>query len=305
MSMSMNRRSVIKLMFGASVGTAMGQSQVASQQPSFRFGVIADPQYVDAKPSGSRHYRETIGKLENAITGLNKHELKFVVTLGDVIDRDFKSFAPMMKLYSESKAPRRFVLGNHDFSVAEEKKSDVPKVLGMEARYFSEVIEGIRFLYLDSTDVSLFAQPKEDAATQQALKLQSELKESGLKHIHNYNAAVGEKQLQWVRKELQKAALKKQKVLVFSHLPVMPLNHSHNLWNDAELVKELEASPQFVAYMNGHNHKGNYVENKGRHYLNFKGMVETAKDNAYSVVSVYNDRIEIDGFGLEPDRSLK
>ncbi len=60
----MNRRSVIKLMFGASVGSAMGQSQVASQQPSFRFGVIADPQYVDAKSSGSRHYRESISSLK-------------------------------------------------------------------------------------------------------------------------------------------------------------------------------------------------------------------------------------------------
>jgi len=303
--MSMNRRSVIKLMFGASVGTAMGQSQVTSQQPSFRFGVIADPQYVDAKSSGSRHYRETIGKLKNAITGLNKHELKFVVTLGDVIDRDFKSFAPMMKLYSESKAPCRFVLGNHDFSVADEKKSDVPKVLGMEARYFSEVVAGIRMLYLDGTDVSLFSQPKDSDVNQQAQKLQNSLRKLGRKHLHNWNSAVGAEQLQWVRKELQKAEAKKEKVIVFCHFPVMPLNHSHNLWNDAELVKELEASPQFVAYMNGHNHKGNYVEKKGRHYLNFKGMVETANDNAYSVVSVYNDRIEIDGFGLEPDRSLK
>jgi hypothetical protein len=33
-------------------------------------------------------------------------------------------------------------------------------------------------------------------------------------------------------------------------------------------------------------------------------MVETEKETAYAVVKCYPDRLEIEGCGLEPDRSL-
>ena len=56
--------------------------------------------------------------------------------------------------------------------------------------------------------------------------------------------------------------------------------------------------------MNGHNHKGNYAVQKGTHYVNFKGMVETETESAYAIVSCYSDRVEIEGFGLEPHRVL-
>ena len=38
--------------------------------------------------------------------------------------------------------------------------------------------------------------------------------------------------------------------------------------------------------------------------VNFKGMVETPDQAAYATVDVYPDRLEVNGFGLEPSRVL-
>jgi len=59
-----------------------------------------------------------------------------------------------------------------------------------------------------------------------------------------------------------------------------------------------------TAYMNGYNHKGNYGTYAGTHFVNFKRMVETKAETANSIVRCFSDRLEIDGYGLEPDRKL-
>jgi hypothetical protein len=59
-----------------------------------------------------------------------------------------------------------------------------------------------------------------------------------------------------------------------------------------------------VAYLNGHNHAGNFGVSGRTYFVNFKGMVDTSDTNAYAIVSVFSDRLEIKGFGREEDRTL-
>ncbi len=59
-----------------------------------------------------------------------------------------------------------------------------------------------------------------------------------------------------------------------------------------------------IAYFNGHNHAGNYVERDGIHYVNFHGMVDTPDSSAFAIVEIAGDRLEIQGFGREPSHSL-
>ncbi len=56
--------------------------------------------------------------------------------------------------------------------------------------------------------------------------------------------------------------------------------------------------------MDVHNRSGYYGTQAQCHYVNFKGMVGTEKDKVLAVVKCFQDRLEIEGFGLEPDRSL-
>jgi manganese-dependent ADP-ribose/CDP-alcohol diphosphatase len=285
--------------------TLTGGLQAKSvRKPELSFGVIADPQYADQPAGGSRFYRESVGKLKESVNQLNKQSLDFVVTLGDVIDKDFKSFDTMMPLYEKLDAPHRLVLGNHDFAVADDDKSKVMHAMGMKQPYYSEVREGWRLIYLDGTDVSIFRHPENDAQTVAAMKLYKELKQKKVRQAVPWNGALGDAQMRWLKKELEASKLAGQQVIVFNHYPVCPTGDGHNLWNAEEVVNLLSAYPNVAAYMNGHNHKGNYAHHKGCHYVNFKGMVETENTSAYAVVRCFADRIEIDGIGAEPDRKL-
>jgi hypothetical protein len=78
-----------------------------SETPELIFGVIADPQYADAEPKWGRFYRNSLVKLEDAVAELNKLPLDFTVTLGDLIDRDLASFAPVMPIYAKLTALSR------------------------------------------------------------------------------------------------------------------------------------------------------------------------------------------------------
>ena len=58
-----------------------------------------------------------------------------------------------------------------------------------------------------------------------------------------------------------------------------------------------------AAYVNGHNHAGNYGRLVKRHFVTFSGMVDTEK-TAYAVVQVHKDRLEIEGFGRQKSMTL-
>lgn len=277
----------------------------SSSKPDLVFGVIADPQYADADMRMGRYYRNSLDKLGKAVEDLNGKELSFVVTLGDLIDKDFKSFDAIMPIYEKLKHPHHPVLGNHDFEVADEDKPKVVVKAGLEKAYYSKSVGNWRFLFVDGTDVGIWRYPAEDPRTAEAKEMLAGLKEKKIRNALPYNAAVGEEQMKWLEAELDTAKEAKQQVVVFNHYPVIPAGDPHNLWNSTELVELLSRYDHVAAYMNGHNHKGNYGEHRGCHYVNLKGMVETEDKSAYATVRCFADRLEIEGYGMEPDRDLK
>jgi predicted phosphodiesterase len=220
-----------------------------------------------------------VDKLTEAAQTFNNHDLGFTVQLGDIIDKDIASFSTILPIYNMIEGPKYHVLGNHDFPVTTDKVVDI---LDMPNQYYDFKYKNWRFVVLDTNDLSLYA--TENAQT--------------------WNGGLSTDQLTWLRGVLTKSAKTNEKVVVFSHMPVYPENN-HNVWNDDAVIKELEAAGNVVAYFNGHNHAGNYAVKNGIHYVNLKGMVETADTNSYSIVEVYKDRLEIDGYGREIDRVLK
>jgi len=297
----MERRKFLKITLPAAL--TGGVVAAETTKPLLSFGVVADPQYADVEPGGSRHYRKSLGKLKAAIAELNRHDLKFVVTLGDIIDRKFASFDDIMPLYEDLKAPGRFVLGNHDFSVDEADKGKVLDRIGMKKGYHAETFGDWHFLYLDGTDVSIYRHGKESPLTAAAKAMRTKLSKEGNRRVPPWGGALGDEQLAWFSAELKKAKAEKKRVVVFNHFPAFPLGDGYNVWNDEKIVEMIAEHPNVVAYLNGHRHKGNYAVNKGCHYINFKGMVETMEKSAYGVVRCYADRIEIDGYETEPDRT--
>jgi manganese-dependent ADP-ribose/CDP-alcohol diphosphatase len=264
-----------------------------------RFGVIADCQYADIPDGPVRHYRQSLAKLTEAVTHLNHQKLDFVVNLGDSIDQSFPSFEAVMPLFSRLKAPCHHLAGNHDFSVATDLKKLVLPRLGLETGYTSWRAQGWRFISLDGNDISTFAHGPDHPNHLAAL----EILKTSQPAPAAYNGAVGPEQLTWLRGELAAARKAEERVLLFCHYPVFPAN-SHNLWNANVLLKIIAEHRDIVAaWMNGHNHVGNYGTQDGVHFLNFKGMVDTV-ENTWATVELHPDRIEVVGHGRESARHL-
>lgn len=274
------------------------------QTPLFSFGVIADVQYCDCPPSPVRFYRKSTDKLQECITTLNKQDLAFTLDLGDLIDRDFSSFATILSEYKSLNARVYRTLGNHDYSVAPERRADVPAQVGLHpSGYYDFVYLGWRFIVLNGNEVSVFSNLPQSEAYQQAEKLLEKLQQQGAPNANEWNAGVSQQQLTWLEQRLREAQSAGQKVIVSGHYPLYP-EDPHNLWNAEAVISRLEQPGNVVAYFNGHNHAGNYGQKKGIHYVNFKGMVDTPDQNTFAAIHVHTDHLEMQGFGREDSREL-
>ncbi|MBB3965557.1 metallophosphoesterase [Rhizobium metallidurans] len=273
--------------------------------PLFRFGIVADPQYAAREPHAGmdRYYENSPAKLKAAIEVFNAEDLSFVITLGDIIDRDFASFDAILPVYEALKHDNLFLLGNHDFAVAPEHLEDVAARLGMPAPYYSLAKHGWRFIVLDGNEVSTFAPPVGHPNREIAAEKLAELRAAGAINAEAWNAMISDRQFDWLRAEIADAAERGERVIVMNHYPVYPPNQ-HDCWDRERIIALLAESPNVMAYFNGHNHVGNYGVVEGCHFVNFKGMVDTESENTFAIVDLYGDRIEIRGFGREESRVL-
>ncbi len=265
------------------------------EKPLLTLGAMADCQHADQPDAGVRLYRRSPEKLKAAVADYNGHALNYVVHLGDFIDTDWASFDTLEPITAALKHPLYHVLGNHDFSVADDQKARVPERLGLSSRYYDFTVAQWRFIVVDGNDLSLHGWPKDSARHAESARLHAE-------HYADkptWNGAVGAEQLAWIEATIQAAQKAGESVVLYCHFPVYPLD-VHNLWNADEVVAMLERYPAVKAWINGHNHRGNYGEKAGIHFLTLKGMVDT-KENAYAYLRVYADRIEVEGVGRQED----
>lgn len=295
-------------MAGAAISATAATSLPGEAAPGptwpVRFGVVADPQYAPVPPALNRYYANSLWKLSEAIEVFDAvADLSFVVTLGDIIDRHWESYQHILPIYDRLRHKKVFVLGNHDFEVAQDYLASVPRILGLERRYYDFGVGGTRFVVIDGNDVSLFAHPKDSPRYRLAVETLEAMKARGEPNAQPWNGGLGDEQYAWLEATMDRAEAAGERIIVMGHYPVYP-KAMHSMWGAERFVKLVSARPSFLAYLNGHDHAGNYGTVGGKHFVNFKGMVETATETAYAIVTLYPDRIEIQGFGTEPSRSL-
>jgi manganese-dependent ADP-ribose/CDP-alcohol diphosphatase len=297
----MNRRRFLK---ASAAALSVPFIARGATKPSFEMGIVADAQYADIESTKARFYRQSIARLGEAVEHFNPRDLAFCVHLGDLIDRQWKSFDAISAVLARSRQSWHHLLGNHDFEVLDAEKAKVPGRLAMKARYSSFEREGFRFLVLDTNDVSTYAHaantPEKIAATEELARVTA----AKLRQAKPWNGAIGAKQIAWFERECANAARAKQRVIVFAHHPVFP-DGEHTIWNAADMLTVLDRHPHVVAWINGHNHAGNYGEHNGLPCLTVHGMVETPVKNAFATAGVFADRIVIDGHGRVPSREMK
>jgi predicted phosphodiesterase len=290
-----SRRQILTLAGGVALAPRLAR---ATPGGGVRFGAIADCQYADEDDNGARMYRRSPGKLAEAVARFNGLDLDHVVHLGDFIDKGWASFDAQQPTLDASRHPWRFVLGNHDFAVDDDKKALVAKRLGMPGRYYSFEAGDWVFLALDGNDLSEYGWP----AGSPELALSQRLHRELYAGAPDWDGGIGPTQLRWIDQVLASAERRGKKVVIYCHFPIFPQN-KHNLWNAAEVMALIEPRSAVKAWINGHNHDGNYGEHAEIHCINLKGMLDT-EQTSYAVVALSADRLELQGFGRQDSLSL-
>jgi len=271
---------------------------------SFSFGVIADIQYADAEKNGARDYRNSLKKLDKCIGEFNRHNLSFVVNLGDMIDHDYLSFDKPLEILAHLKASLYNVIGNHDFEVDDQFKDKIRKRLGNKNGYFDFTVNDVVFVVLDGSDISTFSSLKGSKIYNTALTKSEELKKRGLNNAFTWNGGIGDKQLDWLGKLLEKADKLNKRVIIFCHWPLLPENGTQ-LWNNREVLNLINNHHSVVAWIAGHHHAGGYVKSGNIHHLTIKGMVEARSETSCGIMEIYPDKLLLTGYGDQNDQILE
>jgi manganese-dependent ADP-ribose/CDP-alcohol diphosphatase len=273
-----------------------------TQKPLFSFGIIADVQYCDYDPVGNRFYRSSLSKLSDAMISLKKDSAEFVINLGDLIDRDYDSYKPVMDILDASGIKIYHCTGNHDYSVETRFKKRLPLKMPSGEGYYTFIHNNFRFIVLNGNELSTYASGNK-TSIKQAADYIAALKNEGSINAIDWNGGISNKQLQWLKAQLDEASAGNEKVFIVCHFPVYPVN-MHNLLNYREVLPLLENYHNIIAWFNGHNHAGNYGNFNMIHFLTMKGMVETENTGSFALIEVYRNKIWIRGSGREKGQIL-
>jgi len=264
-----------------------------------RFGLLADPQYADVDPdiSNNLYYRNGLNKLSQAIKAFNAEPLDFVVTLGDLVDRHWQSYAAILPVFARLQHPHAVVLGNHDAqTIAERLDNQAPLPKG----YYAFRFNGWRFVVYDGNDMSLYCNTLNGRDREEAAALLAQLQHDQQPQAQPWNGAVGRQQFNWIEQQLQAAQQSRESVIVFGHYPLAPVT-THRLMNAPALVA-LFTRYRVRACFAGHDHRGGYTCIDGTEFFTLKGMLDGPTAVPFAWVDITGDQLRVSGFGGEISR---
>ncbi|CAJ1080505.1 manganese-dependent ADP-ribose/CDP-alcohol diphosphatase [Xyrichtys novacula] len=290
-----------------------------------------------------RYYRSSLQLLKNALKSWNEAAVKpeFIIQLGDIIDgfnknhdASDRALDTVLSEFSSGPAEVHHVWGNHEFynfSRSALLRSRLNSTLHTERSvnaapadseiyaYSFSPVPGFTFVILDGYDVGLLGREESSQQYKDSLSLirQHNPNEDlncpvfkGMEERYTmFNGGFSKVQLDWFDSVLSLADEKQEKVTIVSHLPVHPRSTTPIClaWNYDELLSIIRSHSCAVCFMAGHDHDGGYHRDKkgGVHHLTLEGVIETPPDgNAFATVSVYEDRMELRGYGRVRDRVL-
>lgn len=279
--------------------------------PEMSFGVVADCQAANADDMAGRVrgtndeflncYRLSPYKLEEAVRTFNEFDLEFIVHLGDFVDRNLRDAERLHRIVGRAVAPLYHVLGNHEFWNHDPLET-VLAAYNMETNYYSVRKKGYRFIMLDTCDLGVLEYPEGSPKWQKGRELLDSMRQNNAINAYYWNGGIDDEQMQWMDTELSEAVKNDERVILFAHHPVFPPG-ALNALNENEIMQTIDRHENVVAFINGHNHGGNFGIRNGVPYVTIEGML-SSKTNAYGVVDVYGDRLEIRGYGRVPSRTL-
>jgi len=281
-----SRRSFLKqgtlLLAGLSAGGVRASEAWAAEgsaaSAKLRLGVMTDIHYADRDPAGSRYYRESLGKLREAVTRFNAEKVDVTIELGDFIDaaKEVETELGYLRTieaeYAKFQGQRHYVLGNH--CVQTLTKAQFLEHTKMPAAHYSFDQGNFHFIILDAC-----------------------YRADGV----SYNAGnfdwtdtfIAEEEVDWLKADLQQTQ-KPTIVAVHQRLDLDPQSKSgaHYAPKNAPEVRRILADSQKVlAVLMGHSHRNHYQQIDNIHYCVFRACVEGEGEanSGYAIADLFAD----------------
>jgi alkaline phosphatase len=254
-----------------------------------RAGLVTDLHYGDKAAAGTRYYRETFAKLEEAVARFNAESPAFVVELGDLIDKAATAEEEMTWLdkieavFARAKAPRHYVLGNHCVATLTKAEFAAHTAASPTSHYSFDSGE-FHFVILDAC----FTAKGEPYA-----RGNFDWKDSN----------IPADQMDWLREDLART---NKPVIIFAHQRLD--DHAPHSVVNAPAVREiLQRSGKVSAVFQGHSHANDYQQIAGIHYCTLVAMVEGsgAESSGYAMLDIMADgSLRIQGFRRQQNRQF-
>ena len=268
------------------------RSAPAAPEPVARVGLLTDVHYADADARGTRHYRESLGKMREAVDRLNRGRIDLAVELGDLIDAPKQASAQKEAAFLHTiagewgrlRAKRHQVLGNHCLNAL--TKERFLAALGQPRPFYAFDHNGLHFVLLDACF-------REDGTAYEA------------GNFTWTDTDIPPHEREWLRADLEAT---NNKALVFTHQRLdLPVGHGYGVHSSPAVRKILEDSGKVLAVFQGHSHKNAHARLGGIHYCTLAAMVEGsgAANNGYCVLNVYPDgTLTLEGYRKHAEHPL-
>ncbi|MFH1573885.1 MAG: metallophosphoesterase [Acidobacteriota bacterium] len=250
----MNRREFIKtagaLVAAGSLPVSMVELAFADDRRNFTFAYISDSHIQHI--AGKKFVRNWDRGLIRAVAETNLLEPKpdFVLFGGDLAQLGTRAELDHgAEIMSALRHKTHYVMGEHDYYL--DLGEYWSKLFGPQ--YYSFDHKGVHFVVLNSIlTYDEWTHERWPTAEQRMLEM------AGLDNPNGSPFMVGEKQREWLRKDLKKVK-KGTPVVVVSHSPIQKIFKGWNFWTeDAEEVQALLVPFDKVTVLYGHVHQIQY-----------------------------------------------
>ncbi|MCA9104737.1 MAG: metallophosphoesterase [Planctomycetales bacterium] len=255
------------------------------EPPRSRIGLITDLHYADKPTAGTRHYRDTLAKLEQASKEFAAKPLDFVVELGDLIDAaesvetELGYLETINERFAAISEHRHYVLGNHCVDTL--TKAEFLGKVGQEKSYYSFDHGGFHFIVLDAC-------------------FRSDGTPYERKNFQWTDANVSAAELEWLAEDLAGNQLP---TIVFAHQRLDTADN-HGVKNNEQVRDLFSEHGNVAAVFQGHSHQNDHREINGIHYVTLVAMVEgpIQEHNGFSILELHADSsLRLHGFRDQAD----
>lgn len=277
----MNRKEFLYASTTLIGGLTLGKFPFPWRGDSIRFGLITDLHFADRDtPDGSsRYYRESLQKLAECVSVMNREKVDFLIQIGDFKDQNDPPVESETLEYLKTishelnrfHGPTYHVLGNHDHdSISKQQFLDGVTISGINPpkSYYSFDKKNFHFVVLDANYTS-----------------------SGEEYDHgNFDwkdSNILPAQLDWLHQDLNRT---KKPVIVFVHqrLDEKEGNASYCVRNAAVVRNILEEAGNVILVIQGHYHPGDMSTINDIVYYTLPAAVEGSglENNSFAILEI-------------------